>query len=101
MLTLRFEGNSAAKRFKKLTFMTKHIDLGAETVAFVRSRLMEVVGENPENLKRVELNMKEVKEQIFRLFYDYQVVRGWPHVAERTSDILGMSRAHVYEMLKK
>ena len=101
MLTLRFEGNSAAKRFKKLTFMTKHIDLGAETVAFVRMRMMEVIGEDPENLKRVELNMKEVKEQIFRLFYDSQVVRGWPHVAERTSDILGMSRAHVYEMLKK
>ena len=101
MLTLRFEGNSAAKRFKKLTFMTKHIDLGAETVAFVRMRMMEVIGEDPENLKRVELNMKEVKEQIFRLFYDYQVLHGWPHVAERTSDILGMSRAHVYEMLKK
>ena len=79
----------------------QHFDLGAETVAFVRSRLMEVVGENPENLRKVECNMKEVKEQIFRLFYDYQVVHGWPHVAERTSDILGMSRAHVYEMLKK
>lgn len=79
----------------------QHFDLGAETVAFVRMRMMEVIGEDPENLKRVELNMKEVKEQIFRLFYDYQVVRGWPHVAERTSDILGMSRAHVYEMLKK
>ena len=81
--------------------MTKHIDLGAETVAFVRMRMMEVIGEDQENLKRVELNMKEVKEQIFRLFYDYQIIRGWPHVAERTSDILGMSRAHVYEMLKK
>ena len=81
--------------------MTKHIDLGAETVAFVRMRMMEVIGEDQENLKRVELNMKEVKEQIFRLFYDYQVLHGWPHVAERTSDILGISRAHVYEMLKK
>ena len=59
--------------------MTKHIDLGAETVAFVRMRMMEVIGEDPENLKRVELNMKEVKEQIFRLFYDYQVIHGWPH----------------------
>lgn len=81
--------------------MTKHIDLGAETVAFVRMRIVEVVGEDPENLKRVELNMKEVKEQVFRLFYDYQVVRGWPHVANTTADILGMSRAHVYELLKK
>ena len=81
--------------------MTKHIDLGAETVAFIRMRIVEVIGEDPENLKRVELNMKEVKEQVFRLFYDYQVVRSWPHVANTTADILGMSRAHVYELLKK
>lgn len=81
--------------------MRQHIDLGAETVAFVRSRLMEVVGENPENLQKVECNMKEVKEQIFRLFYDYQVVRGWPHVAERTADILGIDRKTVYRKTKK
>ena len=56
--------------------MRQNIDLGAETVAFVRSRLKEVVGEDPENLSKVECNIKEVKEQIFRLFYDYQVVRG-------------------------
>lgn len=81
--------------------MKKNIDLGAETVAFVRSRMEEVLGEDPQNIRRVELNVKEVKEQIFRLFYDYQVRRGWPHVAERTADVLGMSRAHVYELLKK
>lgn len=81
--------------------MTQHIDLGAETVAFVRTRMNEVIGENPENIKRVELNIKEVKEQIFRLFYDYQVVHGWSHVADRTADVLGLSRAHVYELLKK
>ena len=81
--------------------MKKNIDLGAETVAFVRTRMEEVLGEDPQNIRRVELNVKEVKEQIFRLFYDYQVVRGWPHVADRTADILGLSRAHVYELLKK
>ena len=81
--------------------MKQHIDLGEETVAFVRMRMKEVIGEDPENLRRVEMNMKEVKEQIFRLFYDYQVVRGWPHVADRTADVLCMSRAHVYELLKK
>lgn len=81
--------------------MKKNIDLGAETVEFVRMRMTEVIGENPENLVRVEMNMKEVKEQIFRLLYDYQVCRSWPHVAERTADVLGLSRAHVYEMLKK
>jgi hypothetical protein len=81
--------------------MTQHIDLGAETVAFVRTRMTEVIGEDSEKLGRVEMNMKEVKEQIFRLFYDYQVVRGWPHVADRTADVLCMSRAHVYELLKK
>ncbi len=80
--------------------MRQHIDLGAETVAFVRSRLMEVVGENPENLQKVECNMKEVKEQIFRLFYDYQVVRGWPHVAANTADILGLDERTVRRLRK-
>lgn len=78
----------------------QHFDLGAETVAFVRSRLMEVVGENPENLRKVECNMKEVKEQIFRLFYDYQVVRGWPHVAANTADILGHDERTVRRLRK-
>ena len=81
--------------------MENHIDLGAETVLFVRTRMEEVLGEEPENINKVEFNVKEVKEQIFHLFYDYQVRRGWPHVAERTADALGMSRAHVYELLKK
>lgn len=81
--------------------MKNHINLGAETVMFVRTRMEEVLGEEPENINKVEFNVKEVKEQIFRLFYDYQVRRGWPHVAERTADALGMSRAHVYELLKK
>ena len=80
--------------------MRQHIDLGAETVAFVRSRLMEVVGENLENLQKVECNMREVKEQIFRLFYDYQVVRGWPHVAANTADILGLDERTVRRLRK-
>lgn len=81
--------------------MTKQIDLGAETVAFVRKRMTEVLGDEPKNIELVTLNLKEVKEQIFRLFYDYQIRRGWPHVADRTADVLCLSRAHVYELLKK
>lgn len=80
--------------------MKKNIDLGAETVAFVRTRMAEVIGENPENLERVELNIKEVKEQIFRLFYDYQVCRGWPHVAANTAIILGLSEMHIHRLAK-
>ena len=80
--------------------MKKNIDLGAETVAFVRTRMEEVLGEDPQNIRRVELNMKEVKEQIFRLFYDYQVCRGWPHVAANTAIILGISEMHVHRLAK-
>ena len=78
----------------------QHFDLGAEAVALVRSRLMEVVGEEPENLCKVECNIKEVKEQIFRLFYDYQVVRCWPHVAATTAIILGLSEMHIHRLAK-
>ena len=70
--------------------MNQTINLGAETVEFVRQRMKETVGEDPQKIERVEFNMKEVKEQIFRLFYDYQVVRGWPHVAANTANILGI-----------
>ena len=80
--------------------MKKNIDLGAETVAFVRTRMAEVLGEDPQNIRRVELNVKEVKEQIFRLFYDYQVVRGWPHVAANTAIILGLSEMHIHRLAK-
>ena len=81
--------------------MKQHFDLGAEAVEMVRRRMREVVGEDPEKLQQVECNIKEVKEQIFRLFYDYQVVRGWPHVAANTADILGLSEMHVHRMAKK
>jgi len=80
--------------------MKKNIDLGAETVAFVRSRMEEVLGEDPQNIRRVELNVKEVREQIFRLFYDYQVVRGWPHVAANTANVLGFDERTVRRMQK-
>lgn len=80
--------------------MKKNIDLGAETVEFVRMRMEEVLGEDPQNIRRVELNVKEVKEQIFRLFYDYQVCRGWPHVAANTANILGFDERTVRRMQK-
>ena len=81
--------------------MKNHIDLGAETVLFVRTRMEEVLGEEPENINKVEFNVKEVKEHIFRLFYDYQVRRGWPHVAANTANLLGFSEMHVHRMAKK
>ena len=80
--------------------MKKNIDLGAETVEFVRTRMAEVLGEDPQNIRRVELNVKEVKEQIFRLLYDYQVCRGWPHVAANTANILGLSEMHIHRLAK-
>ena len=81
--------------------MTQRIDLGAETVEFVRRRMTEIVGEDPQNITKVKFNMKEVKAQIFRLFYDYQVVRNWPHVAANTADVLDIDRKTVYRQSEK
>ena len=81
--------------------MNQTIDLDAETVEFVRQRMKETIGEDPRKIEKVEFNMKEVKEQIFRLFYDYQVVRGWPHVAANTANILGISEMQVHRLAKK
>lgn len=81
--------------------MKQKINLGAETVAFVRVRMAEILGEDPQNINHVECNLKEVKEQIFRLFYDYQVMHGWPHVAANTALILGYDHRTINKMLKK
>ena len=81
--------------------MKQKIDLGAEVTAFVQQRMTEILGEDPQNINRIELNIKEVKEQIFRLFYDYQVTHGWPHIATNTSILLGISEMHVHRMAKK
>lgn len=81
--------------------MKTTINLNAELREWLGRRLSEELGDNPENNHHVVLNIHEAKDDIFRLFYDYQVVRGWPHVAERTADVLGISRTHVYELLKK
>lgn len=81
--------------------MKQKINLGAETVEFVSVRMAEILGEDPKNISKVEFDVKEVKEQIFRLFYDYQVVHGWPHVAANTANLLGISEMHVHRMAKK
>ncbi len=81
--------------------MKQIINLGAETVAFVRIRMEEILAENPQNISRVEFNVKEVKDQVFHLFYDYQVCRGWPHVAENTANILGYEHRSINKMLKR
>lgn len=81
--------------------MKQKINLGAETIVFVRKRMEEVLGEDPQNIYNIEMNIKEVKEQIFRLFYDYQVIHGWPHVAVNTADLLGLSEMQVHRLAKK
>ena len=98
MLYLCSCGNFAGTKIYNI--MKQNIDLGAETVAFIRNRMTEVLGEDSQNAGRVEFNMKEVKEQIFHLFYDYQVVRNWPHVAANTANMLGLSETHVHRLAK-
>ena len=80
--------------------MVQRVNLGAETVEFVRQRMTELIGEDPQNITKVKFDMKEVKEQIFRLFYDYPVRRNWPHVAANTADVLGYDHRSINKMLK-
>ena len=81
--------------------MKENINLAEETVEFVRVRMTEILGEDPQNREQLKLNMKWVKEQIFHLFYDYQVCRFWPHVAARTALMLGYDKRAINKMLEK
>ena len=81
--------------------MKQTINLNAELREWFGTRLSEVLGENPSNIHYVELNVHEVKEDIFRLVYDYQVRCQWPSVAANTADVLGLSEMHVHRLIKK
>lgn len=81
--------------------MTKNIDLNAELREWLGRQLSEALGDNPDNIHHVMLNIHEAKDDIFRLFYDYQVVRGWPHVADNTADVLGVDRRTIYRIMEK
>ena len=79
----------------------KTIDLNAELREWLGNRLSEALGDNPQNIHHVVLDLHEAKDDIFRFFYDYQVVRGWSHVARNTADILGISEMQVHRLAKK
>ena len=81
--------------------MKTTLNLNAELREWLGRRLSETLGDNPDNIHHAVLNIHEAKDDIFRLFYDYQVRRGWPHVADNTAAILGISEMHVYRMAKK
>lgn len=81
--------------------MRQNINLNAELREWLSKRLSEVLGENSQNSHYVVLNIHEAKDDIFRLFYDYQVRRGWPHVADHTAKMLGIDRRTIYRMAEK
>ncbi len=76
--------------------MRTTINLNAELREWLGMRLSEVLSNDSENINYLVLNIHEAKDDIFRLVYDYQVRRNWPHVAERTADALGIDRKTVY-----
>ena len=81
--------------------MKTTIDLNAELREWLGRRLSETLGNNPENIHLVALDLHMAKDDIFRLFYDYQVRHGWPHVADNTANMLGIDRRTVYRMMEK
>ena len=97
-LCLHWKGRHALCRLILQCFaqMRQTVNLNAELREWLTMRLSEVLGDDPENINYLVLNIHEAKDDIFRLVYDYQVRRNWPHVAERTADALGIDRKTVY-----
>ena len=81
--------------------MRTNINLNAELREWLGVRLGEVLGDNSENIRYLVLDIHEAKDDIFRLVYDYQVRRNWPHIAVNTADMLGVSEMHVHRLVKK
>ena len=78
--------------------MKQTIDLNSELREWLGRRLSEALGDNPDNIHHIMFNIHEAKDDIFRLFYDYQVQRNWPHVAANMQSITGIERGTTYKI---
>lgn len=81
--------------------MKRNIDLNAELRVWFGGRLSEVLGDNPDNIHRLTLDIRIAHADIFRLLYDYQVRRQWPHADANTAAVLCIERSTVWRMQKK
>lgn len=81
--------------------MIKTINLNAELREWYSMRLKDILGDDPECINILIFDIREANADFFNLLYDYQVIRGWPHVARNTADILGFSEMHVHRLAKK
>lgn len=79
----------------------KTINLNAELREWLSVRLSQVLGNNSDNIRYVEFNVHEAKEDIIRSFYDYQLVRGWPSIAKNTGDIVGYDESAIRKVLRR
>ena len=78
--------------------MSEKINLNAELREFLSMRVLQILGEDVDNVAKLVLNIKEVGDDIFCLLDDYQVDREWPHVAANMQSMTGIERSTTYKM---
>ena len=81
--------------------MKTTIDLNAELREWLGRRLSETLGDNPDNIRLLYFDIREANADIFRLLYDYQLLRQWPSVDANTAMILGVERSTIWRRMTK
>ena len=81
--------------------MKQTIDLNAELREWLGQRLSETLGDNPKNIHKFYFDIREANADIFRIIYDYQVLRQWPSVDANTATVLGVERSTIWRRIVK
>jgi len=81
--------------------MNQTIDLNAELREWLGQRLSETLGDNPKNIHKLYFDIRETNADIFRIIYDYQVLRQWPSVDANTATVLGVERSTIWRRIVK
>ena len=79
----------------------KKYDFNAELREWLSVRLIEVLGNDSDNIHQVEFNVHEAKEDIIRSFYDYQLVHGWSSIAKHTGEIVGYDESAIRKFIRR
>ena len=81
--------------------MKQTIDLNAELREWLGQRLSETLGDNPQNIHKLYFDIRETNADIFRILYDYQLMRQWPSVDANTATVLGVERSTIWRRIVK
>lgn len=79
----------------------RNFDLTPLAKEWLVEQFVQFIGEDPVKRDFFDFDVRDFCQFVILHVYDYQVVRGWPHVAHDTAMMLWYEQRSVNKIIKK